>query len=177
MRIITFSYNQDRFSISNITISSTPLRALIINRKPFYLLFLVIILLFSFSIKIWSQTESKQQVITRLTAKLQTGDDAARMDAAQELAFAGKDALPVLISGLKSNKTHRVLEEIVLTICLTDTDALPQLFLLLKENLSTGDDLVLRHGANAVACIAEASNQPGARQNDNGSIQASSQSQ
>lgn len=159
MRIFTFSYHFHHSSTQNVANPFELCAKLFKTRKLVCLSFLFIALLFSLLITIKGQTESKQQMISRLTTELQTGNENVQLEAADDLAIAGKDALPVLIATLKSNKSRAVQVQIVKTICNIDTDALPALVSLLKENLNPQDDITLRHGANAVACIAEASNQ------------------
>lgn len=102
---------------------------------------------------------SRAQMLARLDRELKTGDDNERKKAALDLATVGKDGVLVLIGGLKhGDQSPEVLGEIADSLCILDKDAVEPLISLLGENVNTKDILVLRYGANALACIAEVAN-------------------
>lgn len=117
-----------------------------------------LLLFFTFQVELFGQVESKQQRLARLTSELQTGSENTRKKAAFELARFSVDGVPGLIEGLKTNTNSDVLNELVEALCIVDQDAIPSLIETLKQNRGTGNVLILRHGANALACIAEQSN-------------------
>lgn len=129
------------------------------NRAPTILFFLAVIFLSLLSpLQTFSQEETKEQRIQRLTNKLKNGKEKEQVDAVSELAATGKEAIPILIEELKRNQNADVLDAIARVFVVFGKAVVPRLIAVLRVELSNyqyPDNLkALRYTSNALKFIA-----------------------